>query len=132
MTLQALPTKTAARVLLGIGAAALALHVGVLAQLVPPHVVWGGRAAGSPSIVLLESIALALTAAFMAVVAMRVGVLRQRISTSTIARVFKGLTAFFVLNTVGNLLALSLLESCLFAPLTLVCALACYRLALAD
>ena len=115
--------------------AALALleifHILVLAEVLPPGVVWGGREpAGGATLVGLEVFALALTALFGFIVAVRAGLLPlprlQRAAAVGMWIVF----AYFCLNVLGNLASNSTLERIIFVPVTVILALLAFRLAI--
>lgn len=118
--------------LVALGALAL-FHVLMLLGVLPPDMAWGGRTGSSPgSLVLLEVVALVVTALFAAIVAARSGRLgsleRNRFVRFGAWVVF----GYFTLNILGNLASSSMLEKAIFVPLSILLALLAFRLAMED
>jgi hypothetical protein len=105
------------------------LHLMLLFRLLPYDLVWGGRAAGTVELTVLELIALFINLLMLGVVAVRAGIVRLPAGPIFLKIVFWIMFLFFLLNTVGNLVSDNRLEQLVFAPLTLLLALFCLRLA---
>ena len=106
-------------------------HVLVLLGVLPPNIIWGGQAAGSPaSLRTLELVALLVTLLFEVVVAAKVDYIKagrfRILVTIGIWIVF----AYLLLNTVGNIASAVRFENLIFAPVTFILALCALRLAI--
>lgn len=126
---QLVSARRAAQILLGILGVVVVVHILVLMGVIPSDVVWGGNAEEG-SVVVLESIALATTLLFMVVVAAKGGMMTLPIPAKTLDIGMWLMVVYFILNTLGNLLAQSNTETLFFAPLTLVMVVLALRLAL--
>lgn len=126
---QLISTRRAAQILLGILGVVVVVHILVLIGVIPSDVVWGGNATEG-SVVVLESIALATTLLFMAVVAAKGGLITLPVPPKAITIGMWFMVVYFILNTLGNLLAQSSTETLFFAPLTLLMVVLALRLAL--
>jgi hypothetical protein len=116
--------------LAGLGALAL-FHVAMLLGLLPPDMVWGGRAAGEGGDLLtLELVGLVVTALFGLIVAARAGLVRIPVPSRLIAVCTWFVFAYFVFNVVANLASPSVLEKAIFTPLSVVLALLTLRVAM--
>ena len=131
MLKQMFSARLAANILLvSLGLLAL-FHLLVLLGVVAPNIVWGGQVGDSPdNLLVLEIIALAVTALFAWIIAAKAGYVQVR-------RFRRGITlgvwlvfAFLLLNTVGNLASGVTAEKIIFTPITLLLALCAYRVAI--
>lgn len=115
--------------LVAFGALAV-FHVLVLAGLVPADIVWGGHVEEGPaSRVGPEIGALILSLLFMLVIAVRLGYVGTDRHRKQVTGGVWVIFAYLALNTVGNMLAQSSVETLIFTPLTLLMALLALRLA---
>jgi hypothetical protein len=120
--------KRAAIIIQIILLAIVLFHLAVLSQIVPHDVVWGGKFNDYKSLLPFEITSLVLNLFFLLLVRFR-----ARRPESKPGRIGMWLMfALFSLNTVGNLLAESRVETIVFTPLTLVLAILSLRLALKD
>lgn len=116
--------------LVALGLLAL-FHILVLLQVVPATIVWGGRAAAAPGqLVVLELVALAVTALFALTIAAKLryfdaGALRRVVAVGAWV-----IVAYLLLNTLGNLTAPTFIERLLFMPLALLLTACAWRLAI--
>jgi len=107
------------------------LHVLTLLKIVPSNIVWGGQIGDSSSnLIILEITALLVTVIFGLVVAakldyVRSGKLRNAANTGMWI-----VTAYFFLNTIGNLASGVSAENLIFAPFTVLLTLLSLRLAI--
>lgn len=105
-------------------------HLLVLSGAIPYSVVWGGRLVSVSQMYLLEAVAITINLVVIATVAMKVGYIKPFIPKRAVTLLLWILVIIFALNTVGNLFSETTLETILFTPLTLVCAVLCYRMAI--
>jgi hypothetical protein len=114
-----------------IALAALALfHVAMLTGLLPSEMVWGGRAAGEPGVMLkLELVGLVVTVLFGLIIAARIGLIRSPVPNKVIVVCTWIVFAYFVLNVLANLASTSTLERAVFTPVSLLVALLTLRAA---
>ena len=121
--------RTALYGLLAILSLFVILHLLILFRILPYDLVWGGRTAGFTEVAVLEVIALLINLLMLGVVAVRAGIVQLPAGPIFLKIVFWVMFLFFLLNTVGNLVSNNRLEQLVFAPLTLLLALFCLRLA---
>ncbi len=124
--------KTAAGILLAVGAGAIMFHVLVIAGVVPYVYVWGGRLQGTAEMVVFEAVSIVLVLVVMALVAMRGGFIKSRLPRKALSLLLWALAILFTFNTLANMLATTMLEMAIGTPLTLIAAVLCARLALRD
>ncbi|MBN8219120.1 MAG: hypothetical protein J0L75_20945 [Spirochaetes bacterium] len=117
-------------VFLAISLVALAYHGLILSGLVDYRYAWGGRLPDRAAMFRMEGISVALQLAFMALVAFAVPRAGGRASRVVLGAVLAAMALLFLLNTVGNLAAVSAFEKWAFTPLTFIAALCCGRMAL--
>lgn len=125
-----LTTPRAARALLLILALVVGFHLLVLTGVIPFGIVWGGRLQSHEQMVQFETVSIGLNLLMLAVVAAAAGLLRVPLPGLVLKGALWLMTALFLLNTVGNVLAATALERLLFTPLTLLLAVLSCRLAL--
>ncbi|MCP8969554.1 hypothetical protein [Ectobacillus ponti] len=124
-----LSARFAGNSILAINTIILLMHVLILLGVLPSDFVWGGRLQRGSDLVLFESVSIGMQLLFIVLVAARAGYILQG---RFIGAVRIGLWALFglmVLNTAGNLLSLSSLETIVMTPLTAILAVLLFRLA---
>ncbi|MBO9315453.1 MAG: hypothetical protein J7456_06670, partial [Chloroflexus sp.] len=124
-------TKLAANILLAIYGLLVIFHLLVLAQVIPPDIVWGGQIGDSPTeLVVFEMIALITVVFFAVTIAIKV----DYIKVGRFKKVFNILLwiifIYALLNIIGNFLSISSIETLLFLPVSIVVALLVFRLAI--
>ena len=123
--------KTAGNVLLVALALLAIFHVLILLEIVPSNIVWGGQIGDSTSnLVVLEITALLVTVIFGLVIAAKLDYVRSgRLRKAANAGMWI-VTAYFLLNTIGNLASGVSAENLIFAPFTVLLTLLSLRLAI--
>lgn len=116
--------------LLAIFVSTTVFHVLVVVRVIPFAMVWGGRLQNHAQMLRFEAGSLAITLLMLAVVGVRAGYVRIKISRRVTTVVFWLMCVLFLLNTAGNLASNNELEMLLFTPLTLLLALLSLRVAL--
>ena len=121
--------KIAAVVVIALSASALIFQLFILAGIIPYDVIWGGRLESEAQMVQFVSVSIAINLFTIFIVAMRGGFIPRYLPGRLITIIIWLLVLIFTANTLGNLLAETILEKVIFTPLTLVAALMFYRLA---
>lgn len=120
---------TAAKGILIILSIILVFHALVLTGFIPFDIVWGGRLKSREDMLVFESVSVGLNLLIVLVIAGHAGYL-PLLFNKNISRILIWLmTGLFLLNTIGNLMAVDPMEKFIFTPLTLVLTLLCYRVA---
>lgn len=108
----------------------LAVHLLIVFQVLPYEFVWGGQIKDSASLLVFEGIAIVTTLVFIAVTALKAGLIRvPGVGKVIVSAGMWIMFGYLALNTVGNLASGVTLEKLLFTPVTVVLALLAYRLA---
>ncbi len=115
------------RIALGIVMAYVLFHVLILLQLIPIHVVWGGKIVEPKTMLILEWVALFVLLFLGALILMKTKVISNKWQEKTLNRWLLVFSVYFVLNTLGNLLAESIFEK-VQALLTLILALSLFKI----
>jgi hypothetical protein len=111
---------------------AMILHALVLLGVVPHTIVWGGRLNSLDEVRVLEAAAIVVVSMIMAIIASRAGHIRSVLPAKALGTSLWILVAAFSLHTVVNLFAAAAIEDFVFAPLTLLSAVLCFRLAMSE
>jgi hypothetical protein len=106
-------------------------HILVLLRALPANIIWGGQVGSSHSrLVILEAIALVVTALFALIVAAREGYVKAGKYRGLVSVGIWIMFAFLILNTAGNLASGVTAEKLIFTPITLILAFCALRLAI--
>lgn len=124
--------KSAGNIVLILFGLLVIFHLLILLNLLPSNIVWGGGQVGTSfsNQRTLVIISLIFNVLFAIVVAAKIGYLKAFRFTRTINFLLWLIFAYLLLNTVGNLVSSSSVESLVFTPITLVAALLVLRLAI--
>lgn len=128
--MQKIPFVLAVKTMLVLLAAVLIFHALILIQVIPFDIVWGGRLQSVEQMQGFELISISINLLVMLVVAIKAGYVRSRLPIKAINFLLWSFVVLFTLNTIGNLIAESNLESIIFTPLTFISAILCLRIAL--
>lgn len=121
--------KVAAVVVIALSASALIFQLFIMAGIIPYDVIWGGRLDSEARMVQFVSVSIAINLFIIFIVAMRGGFIPRYLPARLITIIIWLLVLIFTANTLGNLLAETIIEKVIFTPLTLITALMFYRLA---
>ena len=126
-------TKTAAKIMLALLGLLVLFHVLVIIGVIPPGIVWGGRADDSTDrLIILETFGVIITIIMALIVGIKAGylIMPRLMRAASIATwiVF----GYFILNIIGNLAAQTSTEKIVFTPIAVILALLALRLALAK
>lgn len=106
-------------------------HLAIIFQIVPFEFVWGGRLTTEKEMYQFESVSLLLNILFLtiSIILLRDSSKRKKTIVKVIFYLF---TVLFLMNTIGNMVAISAFEKYLFTPVTFIMALLCLRIAIGD
>lgn len=93
-------------------------HMAIIVKLIPYQHVWGGRLETEAEMYQMEILSLIITLALIALLMIKGGYLTELLPIRVVNILLWIFVLFFALNTVGNLLATSMLEKA-FSLLTL-------------
>ncbi len=126
-------TQAAAQIATALFAVASLMQVLIALGVIPITMAWGGRQSQLTDSLQIASLVSASLLLVFAYIIRRRASLAGNTPPSTIIKVLAWLiTAFMVLNTLGNLTSLSLNEKLLFTPMTLVLAVACFVVSISE
>jgi hypothetical protein len=124
-----LSLKMAANGILAILFLVTVFHLLVITGIIPIDIVWGGNLRGKQQLWLMESVSIAMNMVMMLFVLAYAGIIGMKPGTTTVKVGFWIMFVLFALNTLGNILAKKPMETFVFAPLTLLLSLFCFRIA---
>lgn len=128
MILKRIPQQWAIRVIYSICCLAIIVHLLVIVNILPSKYVWGGKIKDSSSSVILSLIAILINAILLLIVFVKLKAKAKPVLSTIIKGVLLFYALLYALNTIGNLLAESTIETLVFTPLTLLLSVACFRL----
>ncbi len=95
-------------------------HLLVIMHLIPSTIVWGGRLENQQELLKFESISIALNVFFLLIMLIVYGSIKFKVQPIILCVLLWLMSGLFVLNTIGNLLAKSSIETMIFTPVTLL------------
>ena len=104
-------------------------HFLVIFGIVPFQNVWGGRLKTQEEMLKFEAFSIVLNLIFIAVVLVKAGFWKVKISPKIISILLWIMTILFALNTIGNLFAVNNLEKYIATPITFILSVLCFILA---
>lgn len=104
-------------------------HFLVIFGIVPFQNVWGGRLKTQEEMLKFEAFSIVLNLIFIAVVLVKAGFWKVKISPKIISILLWIMTILFALNTIGNLFAVNDLEKYIATPITFILSILCFILA---
>ena len=120
---------TAGKILMGLLALLMVMHVLLLMRLIPYEVVWGGNIKDESHLNFFEISALLITGIFLVIVAIKLGYIKaprlNRVANIGVWIVF----AYFSMNIIGNLTSETSWEKLIFIPLSAILAALALRVA---
>jgi hypothetical protein len=116
--------------LMSIFSLGILFHLLVITGMVPGNIVWGGRATSADELMRLEIVSISLNALFLVFTLILNGNLKVRMKPLFAKILLWLMSILFILNTIGNLLAKSSIETIIFTPVTLLSSVFCLYLAL--
>lgn len=115
--------ETTIQIMLVIVAMLTLFHLGILLQIIPFEIVWGGRLQSVSDMYRFESFSLAVSLFFGWLLLMKGGYAKQLLSPKVVTVVLWLFFVLFALSTVGNILAKTTLEKGFTIITVLLCIL---------
>ncbi len=106
-------------------------HVFVLSGIIPYDMVWGGKLSEPLKMMRYEGFSTITTLFLLSILLIESGILKIRLSDSLLKILLWFMALIFTLNTFANVYSINVIERS-FAPVTIVLALFCIRLALGE
>lgn len=125
-----IPFHPAAKGIIFLLSIMLVFHVLVFTGFIPFDIVWGGRLKSREDMLTFESVSVSLNLLIVLVIAGHAGYLPVSFNKNITRILIWLMTGLFLLNTIGNLMAVNPIEKFIFTPLTLLLTLLCYRVAM--
>lgn len=122
--------RAAGNILLVLFGMLFVFHLLVLTGVIPYNIVWAGKIANKTDLIKMETISLVVLILASLVITLRMEYLRLGISPLIIRIGIWILFVFFVLNTLGNLTAVSPIEKYGFGLLTILISILLLKLAI--
>ena len=127
---QLIPYRLALYAMLYMMALVLLFHILVIIEVIPYSIVWGGRLESKQAFYKFELVSIVINLLMLLIFLFKSGKLKSPIN-DTFLRILIGLQALlFLLNMLGNLVAVSIWERVIFAPLTFLAFIFCTRIML--
>jgi hypothetical protein len=125
-----IPLRFAFVFLLLLNILGIVFHVLVIFGFFPDDIVWGGKIKSKNELLIFESVAICINLFFSTTIVLYAKYIESKISIKLLKAILWLFTLLFTLNTIGNVMAETTLESRIFTPLTFVSALLCLRILL--
>ena len=122
--------RLASNIIITINTIALLMHVLILLKIMPYDFVWGGRLKSETDLIIFESISIVVQTVFISIIAVKAGYVLKGKFKRTVNIGTWVMFGLMVLNTIGNVVSISGLETMVMTPLTSVLALLVFRLAI--
>lgn len=122
--------KFAFNFLLLLNSLGVVFHVLVMLGVFPSDIVWGGKLTSKSELLVFEVLAILINLFFSISIILQAKYIQSRINRKVIKGVIWFFTLLFSLNTIGNVMAETTIETLIFTPLTFVSALLCLRILL--
>jgi hydrogenase-4 membrane subunit HyfE len=106
----------------------IVLHLLVLTQLIPYIVVGGGNLQNLGEMRRFEVTSVMIIALMIYVIAIKGQYVKSNVPPGIINVVLWIFFLLFIINTVGNMLAKSTLETIIFTPITIISSILCFRI----
>jgi hypothetical protein len=109
---------------------ALTYHLIIITELIPYDAVWGGRLKSIEQMRQFEIFSMAINLFMLLVILIKGGYIKINIPKLIINTFLWLFALLFAINTFGNLFSVSIWETIIFTPITLISTVLCLRLAL--
>jgi hypothetical protein len=119
--------KKYGHILLGILGAVIVFHLLIFLKVIPYDIAWGGRLSNDQEMYVFETVSIGINLLLGWVVLMKCDLVRFKFSTRIVNTVLWIFFVLFILNTVGNIVAVSNLEKS-FAVLTALSAFLIWKI----
>jgi hypothetical protein len=105
---------------IGIYTLSIVFHLLVIIQIIPSSIVWGGRLTNQQELFIFESISIVLNVFFLLIMLLVNGSIKVKVRAFFIRAIVWLMSCLFILNTLGNLIAKSSIETIVFTPITII------------
>jgi hypothetical protein len=105
---------------IGIYTLSIVFHLLVIIQIIPSSIVWGGRLTNQQELFIFESISIVLNGFFLLIMLLINGSIKVKVKAFFIRAIVWLMSCLFILNTLGNLIAKSSIETIVFTPITIM------------
>lgn len=102
----------------------------VLGRVIPFNIVWGGRLKTIDEMLVFEAISIIINGLIILVVAVKAKWFTGKLPIKLINGMLWIFVTLFIINTVGNLNAITSLEMLIATPITALLAFLCWRIAI--
>lgn len=109
---------------------ALAYHIIIITELIPYDAVWGGRLKSREQMLQFEFVSIAINLFMLLVILIKGAYIKIKIPKLIVNSFLWLFAILFTFNTVGNLFSVSIWETIIFTPITLISAILYVRLAI--
>lgn len=100
-------------------------HVLVLLEMIDFKMVWGGKMKTASDMYKMETVSLFVNFIFLIILLMKIQIFKKGFSPKVITVSLWIMFSLFLLNTLGNLLSESSLETIIFTPITILLSVFC-------
>lgn len=125
-----IPFLFAIRTMLILLSGIIIFHMLILFGIIPFSIVWGGRLSTKEEMLIFESVSILINAFLIFILAVKGKYIKIKLPKIFIQIVLWIFVFLFFLNTIGNLLAESTIETIIFSPITLLFSILCARIAI--
>ncbi len=115
---------------IGIYNLSIVFHLLVIIQIIPSSIVWGGRLTNQQELFIFESISIVLNVFFILIMLLVNGSIKVKVKAFFIRAIVWLMSCLFILNTLGNLIAKSSIETIVFTPITIMLSVFSFYLAI--
>lgn len=105
-------------------------HILVLLEIIPYTIVWGGRLSSKAEMYQFEFTSITINLIMLLCFLLKGNFIRNKVPDTLLRTLITLQALLFLLNTLGNLVAVSIWERIIFAPLTLLACVFCLRIAM--
>jgi hypothetical protein len=123
-----IPFKIAINIILLLIGFIIIFHFLVLTQTIPFNIVWGGKLKNESEMIRLETISITINILLIFVILIKGNYLKLNFSVKLLNAILWLFILLFALNTIGNLLAESSIETIIFTPMTFILSILCLRI----
>ena len=123
-----LSSKTAYLIFIATSAIGLLYNLAVLLRFVDYHYAWGGRLTTIESMYSFVTFSIISNLAFLTIVTVAKKQIDRNNLNSKLRILILLMAILFLVNTLGNIFAITLFEKIVFTPMTLLASLSLFRL----
>lgn len=115
--------KNALKITLGMLIIIVLFHVAILMHYIPYTIVWAGKLKTVDEVLFFEITSIILNLFLLAILVLKGDYFKHKVSDKILNVILWLFVALFTINTIGNLLAQTMVEKIVFAPLTFILAI---------